>query len=460
VAARCGIDAATIERLACELAQAPRAAVYGRFGVCTQAFGTLGTWLIDVLNLLSGHFDEVGGTLFAQAPAFAANTAGPAGAGRGVVTGRWRSRVSGAPEVMGELPITCLAEEIQTPGPGQVRALIAVAGNPALSAPNGARMRQALQGLEFMLSLDIYLNETSRHADVILPGLSPLEEFHYDVAFAQLSWRNQARCSEPVFEPAPDHPPEWQTLLRLAAIVQGHGARADVLALDDAQFAHEMSRHADAPDAPTHAALQRLRGPQRLLEWGLRTGPYRLSLEQIRAREGGIDLGPLEPRLPQLLRTPDARIPLAPAPLLADLVRVRAEWDRPVPDMVVIGRRDVRSNNSWMHNLPVLAKGPMRCTALLHPDDARRLGLRDGHPVQIRRGAHCVHAQLELSAAMMPGVVSLPHGWGHDDPGTRLQVARLRPGANLNALLDETLRDPLSGNAVLSGVAVELSALP
>ena len=273
VAARCGIDAATIERLACELAQAPRAAVYGRFGVCTQAFGTLGTWLIDVLNLLSGHFDEVGGTLFAQAPAFAANTAGPAGAGRGVVTGRWRSRVSGAPEVMGELPITCLAEEIQTPGPGQVRALIAVAGNPALSAPNGARMRQALQGLEFMLSLDIYLNETSRHADVILPGLSPLEEFHYDVAFAQLSWRNQARCSEPVFEPAPDHPPEWQTLLRLAAIVQGHGARADVLALDDAQFAHEMSRHADAPDAPTHAALQRLRGPQRLLEWGLRTGP-------------------------------------------------------------------------------------------------------------------------------------------------------------------------------------------
>jgi anaerobic selenocysteine-containing dehydrogenase len=361
---------------------------------------------------------------------------------------------------MGEIPLTCLAEEIDTPGERQVRALINVATNPVLSAPNGARLSQALQGLEFMVSLDIYLNETSRHADVILPALSPLEELHYDVAFPQLSCRNHARYSPAVFEPPAGHPGEWRTLLRLAAIAQG--SSTDVDAMDDANFAQELQRlglQDWARQPEVRAALDGVRGPQRLLELALHTGPHRLSIAQIQASPGGIDLGALRPRLPALLRTPDGRIALAPAPLLADLARAVAALDQPPHDLVIVGRRDVRSNNSWMHNLPILAKGPMRCTALVHPQDAARFGLNDGQPVYIRHGARSVQAQLEISTDMMPGVVSLPHGWGHDLAGVRLRVATQRPGANLNALLDEDRRDPLSGNAVLSGVAVELSAV-
>lgn len=462
VARGCGIDATTIRRLARELATTPRAAVYGRMGTCTQDFGSLNTWLIDVLNILSGHFDEEGGTLFPKAAAFAFNTTGTPGTGRGVTTGRFASRVGGAPEVMGEIPITCLAEEIETPGQGQVRALITVATNPVLSAPNGARLSQALQGLDFMVSMDIYLNETSRHADVILPGPSPLEDMHYDVPFPQLSWRNHARYSAPVFERPVGQPAEWQTLLMLAAIAQGQGASVDVNALDDEHFADELRRMGDRGPA-MQRATRGLRGPDRLLEMALRTGPYAeshgLSIATIRAREGGIDLGPLAPRLPELLRTPGGRINIAPACMVQDLARAAAALESPRPAMVIIGRRDTRSNNSWMHNLPLLAKGPMRCTALVHPDDARRLGLRDGTMAHIRNGNRRIEAQVQVSDEMMPGVVSLPHGWGHDAPGTRMAVAALRPGANLNALFDEARRDPLSGNAVLNGVEVVVGAL-
>ncbi|NBU26507.1 MAG: molybdopterin oxidoreductase family protein, partial [Gammaproteobacteria bacterium] len=242
VAERCGMTAATIRDLARTLASTPRAAVYGRMGTCTQEFGTLASWLIDALNIVTGHMDQPGGMMFAKAAAFAANTTGPAGTGRGVVTGRHRSRVSGAPEVFGELPITCLAEEIETEGDGRLRALITVAGNPVLSSPNGARLARALERLDFMVSMDIYLNETTRHADVILPGVSPLEDLHYDVAFPQLSWRNHARYSPPVFDRAAGQPEEWQTLLKLAAIAQGLGAAADPDALDDAQFAEDAKR--------------------------------------------------------------------------------------------------------------------------------------------------------------------------------------------------------------------------
>jgi anaerobic selenocysteine-containing dehydrogenase len=339
-----------------------------------------------------------------------------------------------------------------------LRALVTVAGNPVLSAPNGARLSAALEGLEFMVSLDIYLNETSRHADVILPGPSPLEDAHYDVPFAQMAWRNQARYSTPLFERAADQPDEWQTMLRIAAIAQGLGAGADVAAIDDANFAAECAKHGDAAPA-LQTATQGLRGPERLLDLALRTGPYRLSIARIAARPGGIDLGELAPRLPELLRTPNGRIDLAPPPLLHDLRRATAALAEAAPAMAIIGRRDTRSNNSWMHNLPVLAKGPMRCTLLVHPDDARRLGLTDGGMARIRRGETVIEAQVALSADMMQGVVSLPHGWGHDLPGAQLQLAALRPGTNLNALFDDTRRDPLSGNAVLSGVAVELSAL-
>ncbi|WP_137895185.1 molybdopterin-dependent oxidoreductase [Ramlibacter sp. 2FC] len=467
VAARCGLHADAIRRLARQLAGTERAAVYGRIGTCTQAYGSLATWLIDLLNILTGHLDEPGGAMFPKAAAFAANTSGQPGSGRGVVTGRHASRVGGAPEIMGELPITCLAEEIETAGEGQIRALVTVATNPVLSSPNGERLARALDGLDFMLSLDIYLNETTRHADVILPAPSPLEDMHYDVAFPQLSWRNHARYSAPVLPRAEGQPQEWETLLRLAAIASGLGAQADPQALDDAQFAQDARRLFGDDVGAVLAATEGLRGPDRLLEVALRSGPYGdqfgrrpqgLTLAKVKAAEGGIDLGPLAPRIPELLRTPSGRIELAPPALLQDLQRAVADLGQPVPEMVIVGRRDPRSNNSWMHNLPLLAKGPMRCTALVNPEDAQRLGLADGALARISSQGRSIEAQVQVSDEMMPGVVSLPHGWGHDLEGTRLGVAAQRPGANLNALLDENARDPLSGNAVLSGVAVQLTA--
>jgi len=448
VAARCGIASDDIRGLARELAAAPRAAVYGRMGTSTQDYGTLANWAIDVLNILTGRLAQRGGLMFPKAPAFAANTMGKPGQGRGITTGRRRSRVSGAPEVFGEFPITCLAEEIETPGADQVRAVIAVAANPVLSAPNGARLSAALDGLDFMVSLDIYLNETSRHADVILPGQSPLEDSHYDVPFPQLSYRNYARFSEAVLPPDPGRPAEWEILLRLAAIAEGRGHDIDIQAYDDELIGGR------AAEGTTDAAA--LRGPERQIDLALRQGPYGLTLDQVRSAVGGIDLGPLEPRLPEVLRTPSGKVELAPPMLLDDLDRAAADLGRPAPDLVIIGRRQVRSNNSWMHNLPVLAKGPFRCTAMVHPDDARRLGLAGGAMARIVRANRAIEVQVEISDEMMPGVVSLPHGWGHDLAGTRQTLAAQRPGANLNALFDEDRRDPLSGNAVLSGIEVTM----
>ncbi|MFC5521384.1 molybdopterin oxidoreductase family protein [Polaromonas jejuensis] len=468
VATRCGIDATTIRSLARQLANTPRAAVYGRIGTCTQAYGTLASWLIDVLNALTGHLDEPGGAMLPKAAAFASNTAGQPGNGRGITTGRHNSRVSGAPEVFGELPMTCLAEEIETPGEGQVRALITVASNPVLSSPNGARLARALDSLDFMVSMDVYLNETTRHADVILPGLSPLEDMHYDVAFPQFSWRNHARYSAPVFEAPAGQPSEWETLLKLAAIVQGKGAAADAKRIDDENFAEDAKKLFGEHAQAVIDATRGLSGPDRLLELALRTGPYGdqfgrkaegLTLAKVKAAPDGIDLGELTSRIPEMLRTPTGKVELAPPALLQDLQRAAGDLAQPVPDMVIVGRRDVRSNNSWMHNLPVLAKGPFRCTALVNPADAQRLGLADGSVARISGNGRSIEAQVQLSDEMMPGVVSLPHGWGHGLPGARLSLAAERPGVNLNALLDEDWRDPLSGNAVLSGVPVQLAAV-
>ncbi|MGA8392067.1 MAG: molybdopterin dinucleotide binding domain-containing protein, partial [Burkholderiaceae bacterium] len=448
VAARCGISADTIRALTRELAEAPRAAVYARIGTCTQEYGTLSSWLVDVLNTLTGNLDREGGVMFARSAAFASNTAGKPGIGKGITTGRHHARVSGAPEVYGELPITCLAEEIETPGEGQVRALFTVASNPVLSSPNGPRLARALDTLEFMVSMDIYVNETTRHADVILPGVSPLEDFHYDVAFPQLSWRNHARYSPPVLPVTPGQPEEWQTLLKLAAIVHGKGAEVDASALDDAQFADDAQRLFGAHADDVIDATRGLKGPQRALEVALRSGPYGdgfgtkpggLTLAKVMASNpaGGIDLGELQPRIPEMLRTPSGKVELAPPSLLADMARAVADLAKPAPDLVIIGRRDVRTNNSWMHNLPVLAKGPFRCTALVHPTDAARLHLVNGALARIANGPRSIEAQIHFSDEMMPGVVSLPHGWGHDLPGARLHLAAQRPGANLNALLDD-----------------------
>ncbi len=466
VSGRCGIPAETILRLARSLAAAKRAVVYGRVGTCTQEYGTLCNWLIDVLNILTGHFDEPGGAMFPKAAALQANTMGKAGSGKGIVTGRRKSRVSGAPEVLGEFPMSCLAEEIQTPGEGQVKALITVSSNPALSSPNGGRLAAAMDQLEFMVSLDIYLNETTRHADVVLPGTSPLEDSHYDVAFSQLSYRNHARYSHPVFQPKSGHPEEWQLLLQLIGIVQGKGAAADIDSIDDELLMNELRRSTGPHAEQIFKALSHRRGVERLLDLGLRTGPYGdqfgakpdgLNLDEVKAAEGGIDLGALEPRVPEVLRTPSGKIELSPAMLIDDLKRVAADLEHRAPELVIVGRRQLHGNNSWMHNLPVLAKGAAQCTALVNATDAARLGLEDGGRARIAHDGRTIEVEVEISDEMMPGVISLPHGWGHDQPGSRLNVAAANPGGNLNALMDENRRDPLSGNAVLSGVEIEMT---
>jgi anaerobic selenocysteine-containing dehydrogenase len=466
VAQRCGIAAQDIRRLSREFAAAPRAVVYGRIGTCTQEYGTLATWLIDTLNVLTGRLDEAGGAMFPKAPAFAVNTMGAGGRGRGVTLGRHKSRVSGAPEVFGELPMNCMAEEIETPGPGQVRALVTIASNPVLSTPNGPRIAAAFDQLDFMVSMDIYLNETTRHADVILPAPSPLEDSHYDVAFSQLSWRNQARFSPAVFDAAAGQLPEWATLLKLCAIFEGKGARAEVDALDDEDFRGEAGKLFGEHASAVIAATAHLKGPLRLLDVGLRAGPYGdafgrnpsgLNLAKLQAAPDGIDLGELAPRIPEVLRTASGRIDLAAPSLLADLQRPAQALAQKASPMVIIGRREVRSNNSWMHNLPLLAKGPERCTLLVHPNDARALGLDEGALARITSRGGSVEARVQLTADMMRGVVSLPHGWGHKLPGAKLSLAEQRPGANLNELLDENWRDPLSGNAVLGGVPVEIA---
>jgi anaerobic selenocysteine-containing dehydrogenase len=478
MAERCGVPAETQRALVRQLAAAPRAAVYSRIGSSTQRFGTLNSVLVDALNILTGHLDAEGGAMFPKAAAFAANTQGKPGVGRGLATGRTRSRVSGAPEVLGEYPTGVLAEEIETPGPGRIRALISVASNPVLSAPNGARIAQALAGLDFMVSVDIYLNETTQHADVILPGLSTFEEPHYDVSFPQLSCRNHARFSPPVFAPRDGAQPEWQSLLRIAALLRDQGGNPaagapgfDLAAFDASLLAEDLRRLAGGVPEDLQAAMRDalgdVPGPERLLDLALRAGPYGdrfgqqpggLSLAALKAAPHGVDLGALQPRLPAILRTPSGKIELWPAPVAAELAAVDAALREPAPALVVVGRRDVRSNNSWMHNLPTLAKGPERCTALLHPTDAAREGVRSGDRVRLEGvGGRAIELPALLSDEMMPGVVSVPHGWGHDQAGAQLGVAALRPGANLNDLLDERLRDPLSGTSVLNGIPVTLS---
>jgi len=475
VAPACGIEAATIRRLARELAAARTAAVYARIGTCTQEFGTTASWLVDLVNVLTGNLDRPGGAMFPRGPAGAANTLGEPGRGRGMRLGRFKSRVRGVPEVLGEIPVVCLAEEIETPGDGQVRGLITIAGNPALSTPNGARLSRALASLELMVSVDIYLNETTRHAHVVLPGLSPLEQGHFPLAFTQLSVRNFARYSRPLFPVADGQMPEWEVLLRLAGIVSGQGAQADVGALDDFVFAQQLEKALASPHSPAHgrdpdtvrAALAGRRGPERLLDLMLRTGPYGdgfgardgLTLAQLEASEHAIDLGALEPRIPELLRTPSGKIELAPEPIVADLDRLRRKLDASTAEagtLLLVGRRDLRSNNSWMHNVPSLVSGKARCTLHLHPDDAQALALRDGDLARVRSRAGSIEVPVEVTERIMRGVVSVPHGWGHDGAGTRLRVAASVAGANSNRLADEGAFDPLSGNAVLNGIPVSV----
>ncbi len=471
----CGIEAGEIRRMARELADAERAAVYGRIGTCTQEFGTLASWLVDVLNALTGNLDREGGAMFTRAAAGQRNSSGAPGSGRGFAFGRWHSRVRGLPEALGELPVSCLAEEIDTPGEGRVRALVTAAGNPLRSTPNSDRLERAVTELEFMLSIDIYLNETSRHADVILPAPSPLEKPHYDVALYQLAARNVANFSPPALPPN-GVPEEWRTLGRLTGIVSGQGPDPDLDALDEMVIATLLRRELGDPhsriagrdEAEIAADLADRRGPERILDLLLRTGPYGdrfgedpdgLTLARLQESPHGVDLGPLQPRLPGALRTASGKVELAPQQIVADVPRLRDALARERNGgMVLVGRRQLRSNNSWMHNLAPLVKGKDRCTAHVHPSDAERLGLTDGSKALLRSARGEIEAPVEITDAVMPGVVSVPHGWGHDAAGVRMEVAAAHAGVNSNVLADESVVDQVSGNAVLNGIPVELRA--
>jgi anaerobic selenocysteine-containing dehydrogenase len=482
VADACGIPAPKLRRMARELAAAERVAVYGRIGTTVQEFGTLASWLVDVINVLSGSFDRPGGAMFTKAAAAQRNSIGQPGRGRGAVAGRWGSRVRGLPEVLGELPVSALAEEIDTPGEGQVRALVTVAGNPLVSTPNAARLERAVAGLEFMVSVDIYVNETSRHADVILPAPDPLARSHYDLALYQFAARDVANYSAALFDREPGLIAEEEIFLRLTAIVTGQGAAADTEAIDDAVAAALVAREVGTAGSALEGcdpgeilvALEPRRGPERILDLLLRAGAHGdgfgadadgLTLAKLESEPHGVDLGPHVSRLPEVLRTPSGRIELAPDPITADVERLRARldqgaWNGAGPEMVLIGRRQLRSNNSWMHNLNALVKGKDRCTALVNPLDADRLGIEDGGRALLRSAAGELEVPVEVTDEMMPGVVSIPHGWGHDAEGVRLRVASEHAGVNSNLLADEAGVDAPSGNAVLNGIPVELEPVP
>jgi len=398
--------------------------------VSTQAFGTLCQWLVQLINLVTGNLDRVGGVLCTEPAVDLVETTS------GGHFDRWKSRVSGLPEYGGELPVSALAEEMLTPGDGQVRALVTVAGNPVLSTPNGQRLEQALAGLEFMLSVDFYINETTRHADLILPPTAPLEHDHYDSTFNLLAVRNVTRFNAPVFARPEGALHDWEIFVGLA---RAFAARTGV----------ELK-----PTLP----------PEQMIDFALRQGPHgerserRLSLAVLRDHPHGLDLGPLRPNLEARLKTADRQINAAPAQLLADLPRFAEATPAPADQLLLIGRRHVRSNNSWMHNYHRLVKGKPRHQLLMHPQDLSRRGLLDGQRVKVRSRVGEVEVEVLASEDMMPGVVSLPHGWGHGRPGVQLAIARAQPGASANDLTDERQLDALSGNAALNGVPVQVEA--
>lgn len=445
-----GIDAQTIARLARDFAQARAAVAYGRIGVSTQSFGSLCQWAINLLNILTGNLDRVGGAMFTR-PAVDL-LQGQTNPGHYNV---WQSRVRALPEFGGELPVAALAEEILTPGEGQVRALVTIAGNPVLSTPNGRQLDRALEQLEFMVSLDFYINETTRHAHLILPPTCGVEHDHYDLIFHHLAVRNTARYSQPVVAKPAGSKHDWEILNGLATAYRTH-----------LQSGRPQPLTQQLKKLPG-LAKQRLR-PDQLIDLGLRLGPYgrwkrrpeALSLRKLKQHPHGVDLGPLQPCLPQRLFTTSKRIRCDIPELIRDVDRAQALLAAQDAGLQLIGRRHIRSNNSWMHNAERLVKGKERCQLMIHPDDARARGLADGSLARVRSRVGELDVVVQVTTDMMPGAVSLPHGWGHARDGVRLRVAVAHAGHSLNDLTDDQSLDPVSGNAALSGGAVTVSLAP
>ncbi len=469
----CGVPAETIRRLAHEIAAAPSAAVYGRIGLCNQEFGTLASWLVDVVNILTGNFDRPGGLMFGNPIAWPISSLPNPAFAEGAAFGRFHSRVRGAPEVLGQFPVSCLAEEIATPGDGQLKALVTIAGNPVISAPESQRLDDALPMLECMISVDNWINETTRHAHVLLPGLSPLEQPHYDEMIWSWASRSAGKWSPAVFPPDPARPDEWEVLLGLAAICLGQPPTTEVVrGLDDAFFSGLVAAKCADDTSPVFGrdpqeivAAYDAGGPDRMADFAVRSGrwgdgygarPDGLTLQHFKDEPNGIDLGPMVPRVREVLRTPSRRIEVAPRYITDDAARLRARLERPRDGLVLVSRRQVRSKNSWLHNVRVLMKGKDRCTLLVHPDDASRLGLVDGALARVASEAGSVEVPVEVSDEMMLGVVCLPHGWGHDRPGTRQSVASEHAGVNNNHLAPGRLVDAISGNAVVNGIPVDV----
>ncbi|MBE0484729.1 molybdopterin oxidoreductase family protein [Marinobacter sp.] len=484
VADHTGLSAETIRQLARDLANTRKAALYTRMGTSTQAFGGTTTWLAYCLNILTGKLDIPGGVLFTQ-PAVDLIALG-AMSGQNGHFGKRHSRVKKLPEFAGEYPASTMADEILTPGEGQVRAFVTVAGNPVLSSPNGQRLDQALGELDFMVSIDYYLNETTRHADVILPPTAALERSHYDLIFSMFAVRNVAKYSEALFDPGADTRHDWQILLELA---------------------HRLEKERAGGSLPLRAELGwrafKQIGPDPILDMLLRTGPYGanlgkagklaqpaldlvmdilpkrhplkglanlsplnrrwqdlpkgLSLSLLKGYPSGVDLGPLQPSLPERLFTRDGKIQIAPRRYLADVERLKALLEQPATDgLLMIGRRHVRSNNSWMHNSQRLVKGKNRCTLMIHPQDADARGLEEGQQAHIGSADRSVILPVEITSDIMPGVVSIPHGWGHNRPGTGQSIATAHAGASINDVLDDAQVDPVSGTSVLNGQVVDV----
>lgn len=479
VAAATGIAAETIRRLAAGLADAESPVIYSRIGTCTQEFGTLATWLVFVLNVALGSVDRSGGAVFPKAAVWSPMFMKPPDQdGPGWQFGRFRSRVRGAPEVLGQFPISCLAEEIDTPGDGQIRALITVAGNPAISAPGARRLDAALGGLEAMISVDNWLNETTRHAHVILPGLSPLERAHCDDLYWMYSIASCVKWSDAVLPAAVGRPAEWEIMLRLAGAVVGTPIpEVDTAALDDLYtqgIVHTACQASDTPlfgrDPTEVFAALRGRGPERMIDLGIRTGPWGddlgrrpggLTLDEVRRHPDGLRLGELEGgRLSEVLTTPSHRIELMHPLLTADIPRLLSRIDRASDGLVLTSRRHLRSNNSWLHNVAGLMRGRDRCTLLINPTDAAHLGVSDGRPVDVSTTEGSIRVPAEVTDEMMPGVVSLPHGWGHGVDGTQMSVANAHPGVNTNVLNPAALIDVPSNTQVVNGVPCQVVPVP
>jgi anaerobic selenocysteine-containing dehydrogenase len=428
-------------------------------GTCTADFGTLTQWLVDVINTLTGNLDRPGGVMFTK-PATVEVPWGP----RPFSSGRWRSRVRGLPETLNELPVATLVDEIETPGEGQVRALVAVAGNLVVSAPSGPRLGRALRGLDFMVCVDPYLNETTRLADVILPPPRMLQMPHYDLLLLTVTVRNYTRFSPPILPLEPGQLSEAEIMAKLTLIASGKGAAADPATLDEMFLSEMLTGATQAPGSPfegadvaeVRASLDGDSGPELMLDAMLKLGPYGLSLAELRANPSGIDLGALQPRLNEMLWAPSGKVQLAPEELTGEVTRLRGLLAAEPAGIVLIGRRQLRSNNSWLHNVPTLVGGSNRCTLHVNPADVARLGL--GDRARVRSAAGELIVPVEATDKIMPGVVSLPHGWGH--AGTTQRVAANHAGVNANTLTDNSTVDVISGNAVFNGVPVTISPVP